>query len=174
MFLEFFGLRKETSADRRALTRRIAWDFKREKLQMLSHGEIGDVYYAMTNARPCPTDSNIPYIFGDGDLFAWGYGGTAPATFAFNILYHFTNDEEFCRWWGHPFRNEIIAKLPQDVSGMIEAQKILDWISAHKDLPKPKYKNLWSQRVHPYPGFEGFPPVVGEYLNSIGGQDGRD
>jgi len=62
----------------------------------------------------------------------WGYGGSGPADFALNILFHFTADKAFAEQWHQKFKF-FVAALPQE-GGTISGAVIREWIASKKAL----------------------------------------
>ncbi|OGS01441.1 MAG: hypothetical protein A2V88_13965 [Elusimicrobia bacterium RBG_16_66_12] len=57
----------------------------------------------------------------------WGYGGSGPADFALNILFHFTGDREFAERYHQEFKGQFVAGLPES-GGRIPGATIKAWI----------------------------------------------
>jgi hypothetical protein len=62
------------------------------------------------------------------DGFAWGYGGSAPADFALNILSVFIG-QRLAENLYMDFKFEIVASIPKE-GGTIPRQMIMSWIDA--------------------------------------------
>ena len=74
--------------------------------------------------------TNVPrvYVNHSPTGFDWGYGGSGPADFAFNILLLFTTAYVAQRLY-HDFKWEYLAPLP-DKGGIIPAADIRTWVAA--------------------------------------------
>jgi hypothetical protein len=61
--------------------------------------------------------------------FAWGYGGSGPAQLALAILADMVGDERamkhYCR-----YKDEVIARLPQDRGFLIKAEDVTSFVEA--------------------------------------------
>lgn len=80
--------------------------------------------------------TNIPWVMGDNmDQamgYEWGYGGCGPTDFAFNILLHFTDqDEAMARAYAIEFRDEYIRTMPRD-GGRIKKDDIFAFLERMK------------------------------------------
>ncbi len=80
--------------------------------------------------------TNVPWIMGDNTDeamgYEWGYSGSGPTDFAFNILLHFTDhDEAVARVYSIDFREEYIRTMPKD-GGRIKKKDIFDFIERMK------------------------------------------
>lgn len=64
----------------------------------------------------------------------WGYGGSGPADFALNILYHFTNDRKFAERYHQDFKFQFVAGLPRE-GGTIPGETIMRWVEARMYSP---------------------------------------
>lgn len=65
------------------------------------------------------------------DGFCWGYSGSGPSQLALALLLHFgATDEESLSWY-QSFKQDVIAKLPQDDFTMNES-RVKDWLEAKR------------------------------------------
>ena len=63
------------------------------------------------------------------DGFEWGYPGSGPADFAFNILSCFVGEKTAkCGGIYQKFKLDFVAKLPVE-GGVIKQEAILEWIA---------------------------------------------
>lgn len=107
---------------------------------LMRKGEYADVI-----AIRHPLDSfirftNVPWVMGDNMDeamgYEWGYSGSGPTDFAFNILLHFTDhDEAVARACAIDFRDEYIRTLPNE-GGRITKEIIFEFIERMK-LTRP-------------------------------------
>jgi len=81
----------------------------------------------------CSRDSNgiktnVPrrIIYHSPDGFEWGYGGSGPADFAWNILSIFIGKDKAAKYY-QKFKFEIVAAIPYE-GGNIPRELILEWI----------------------------------------------
>jgi Family of unknown function (DUF6166) len=62
--------------------------------------------------------------------FAWGYSGSGPSQLALALLYHYTKDRTYALRGYQLFKEEVVAKWPQDKLNVPETV-VTDWIEAH-------------------------------------------
>jgi hypothetical protein len=72
--------------------------------------------------------TNVPrrFFYHSPTGFEWGYGGSGPADFAWNILSIFIGQKEAEKYY-QKFKFEFIATLPRE-GGTIPRELILEWI----------------------------------------------
>lgn len=97
--------------------------------------------YAEVIAIRHPLDSfrkftNVPWVMGDNMDealgYEWGYSGSGPTDFAFNILLHFTDhDEAVARAYHIEFREEFLRTMPSE-GGRIAKEDIFTFLESIK------------------------------------------
>ena len=95
-------------------------------------GEFADVIAIRHPLDSFTKFTNIPWVMGDNmDKalgYEWGYSGSGPTDFAFNILLHFTDhDESVARAYAIDFREQYLRNMPSE-GGRIAKQDIFKFL----------------------------------------------
>ena len=104
---------------------------------LMRTGEYADVIAIRHPMNPFKRFTNVPWVMGDNVDealgYEWGYSGSGPTDFAFNILLHFTDhDEAVARAYAIDFREEYLRTMPkhggriakEDIFAFIERMKV--------------------------------------------------
>lgn len=107
---------------------------------LMRTGEYADVIAIRHPMNPFKRFTNVPWVMGDNvDKalgYEWGYSGSGPTDFAFNILLHFTDfDEAVARAYAIDFREEHLRTMPKD-GGRIVKEEIFTFLERMK-VTKP-------------------------------------
>jgi hypothetical protein len=63
------------------------------------------------------------------DGFCWGYGGSGPADLARSLLMHFMQTDDVSPWLYQQFKDDVIARLPQQGDWTLTFDQVRDWLS---------------------------------------------
>ncbi len=100
-------------------------DFAHPKLPLLKENVKGDVILVIDESY----FSNVPrYCDYITDRHTWGYEGEGPAGLAFDTLYHFTKDFEFCSNSCREFASRFLKPLADNANHVIEMPTIEKFI----------------------------------------------
>lgn len=96
----------------------------------------GDNIFIREEDRRIKTNVRRVFVHHSPTGYGWGYGGSGPADFAYNILMLF-EPAQFCQAHYQDFKWKFVATLP-NAGGEIEAAAIKQWIAERKtDLFSP-------------------------------------
>lgn len=107
------------------------------------HGYASVYDYLVTveiDNRPTDDDSNVStlphgekplphHVLHSPDGFCWGYGGSGPAELARCLLLHFTGQDDVSPWLYQKFKDDVIARLPQNRDWTLTFDQVRDWFN---------------------------------------------
>ena len=106
-------------------------------------------YHVTVNDKPFSAKESLKHVQHSPDGFSWGYNGSGPAQLAFAILLNETGDVLFSLELYQFFKEDVIAKIPQESSFVLTSNEIESAIDKIMSRLGPQ----WAQKVLDGPRF---------------------